>query len=272
MRASTPALHVDRVGAGRARAAARRSAGSSTIRSAARIVPGCAPGDAERPALPEHRALARRRPASRRSRCRRRGRPQSAPASAERDEPPLGHAAARAEPDDAPVRKPGRARDALLGRRRAGERHPVSVHAMLRTVSLTLPVASNAADGSKPEWIAAVLAARVVARAVVLPLDALEQRLVGREDAVGEQVARALPAVRVARDRAPRRARELPLAGEEVLVDRARQPAVAVLAGGRADRRGTSPRARRASSSAPGRSASTGSRARSASRRCRRRS
>ena len=59
---------------------------------------------------------------------------------------------------------------------------------------------------------AAVLAARVVARAVVLPLDALEQRLVAREDAVRQQVARALPAVRVARDRAPRRARKLPLA------------------------------------------------------------
>ena len=34
------------------------------------------------------------------------------------------------------------------------KRHPVSVHAALRTVSLTLPVASKAAEGSKPEWIA----------------------------------------------------------------------------------------------------------------------
>src|SRR6266511_2452469 len=81
----------------------------------------------------------------------------------------------------------------------------------------------------------AVLAARVVARPVVLPLDVLEQRVVRREDPVREQVARALPAVRVARDRAPRRALELAVAGEEVLVDRAREPAVAALARDLAD-------------------------------------
>src|SRR6185437_151433 len=83
---------------------------------------------------------------------------------------------------------------------------------------------------------AAVLATRVVARAVRLPLHALEQCLVRREDAVGEQVARALPAVRVARDRAPRRAGQLALPGEEVLVDRRREPAIAVLLRRRADR------------------------------------
>src|SRR5262249_43495260 len=81
----------------------------------------------------------------------------------------------------------------------------------------------------------AVLAARVVAGAVHLPLDAFHQGLVGGEDPVREQVARALPAVRVARDRAPRRARQLPLAGEEVLVQRAGEPAVAVLLRCRAD-------------------------------------
>src|SRR2546422_6270196 len=75
----------------------------------------------------------------------------------------------------------------------------------------------------------AVLAARIVAGAVLLPLDPVEQRVVGREDPVGEQVARSFPAVRVARDRAPRRALELPLAGEELLVDRGREPAVASL-------------------------------------------
>src|SRR6185437_7413556 len=83
---------------------------------------------------------------------------------------------------------------------------------------------------------AAVLAARIVARAVRLPLHALEQRLVRREDAVGQQVARALPAVRVARDRAPRRTRELALAGEEVLVDRRREPAVTMLPDRSSDR------------------------------------
>src|SRR5207244_46228 len=79
---------------------------------------------------------------------------------------------------------------------------------------------------------AAMLAARVVARAVRIPLHAVEQRLVGREDAVREQVARALPAVRVARDRSPRRTRELALAREEVLIDGRCEPAVAVLAHG----------------------------------------
>ena len=59
---------------------------------------------------------------------------------------------------------------------------------------------------------AAVLATRIVSRPVVLPLDALEQRLVAREDAVRQQVARPLPTVGVARDRAPWRTRELALA------------------------------------------------------------
>src|SRR6201982_692429 len=81
----------------------------------------------------------------------------------------------------------------------------------------------------EPAVDAAMLAARVVAGAVGLPLHPLEQRLVRREDPVGEEVARALPAVRVARDRAPWRARELALPGEEVLVDRRGDPAVAVL-------------------------------------------
>src|ERR1700745_246235 len=81
----------------------------------------------------------------------------------------------------------------------------------------------------EPAVDAAMLAARVVAGAVGLPLHALEQRLVRGEDPVGEEVARALPAVRVARDRAPRRTCQIALPGEEVLVDRRRDPAVAVL-------------------------------------------
>src|SRR5947199_2800520 len=80
-----------------------------------------------------------------------------------------------------------------------------------------------------------VLAARIVPRSVVLPLHALEERVVGREDPVGEQVARPFPAVRVTCDRAPRRALELPLAGEKLLVDGCREPAIAALAGDGAD-------------------------------------
>src|SRR3954452_1573803 len=83
---------------------------------------------------------------------------------------------------------------------------------------------------------AAVLAAVVVPRPVALPLDAVYERLVGRENAVGEEVARAFPAVRVPRHGAPGGARELAVTGEEVLVDRARQPLVAVLAHAVADR------------------------------------
>src|SRR5690348_9804625 len=75
----------------------------------------------------------------------------------------------------------------------------------------------------------AMLATRIVAGTVFLPLDPLEQRVISREDPVGEEVARALPPVRIAGDRAPRRALEVPLAGEELLVDRAGKPAVTAL-------------------------------------------
>src|SRR5687767_5416805 len=74
----------------------------------------------------------------------------------------------------------------------------------------------------------AVLAAVVVAGPVPLPLDAVHERLVRREDPVREEVALALPAVRIARHGPPRRTRKLALTGEEVLVDGTRQPAVAV--------------------------------------------
>src|SRR5207247_10267224 len=80
-----------------------------------------------------------------------------------------------------------------------------------------------------------VLATRILPRPVVLPLHAFEERVVGREDPVGEQVARPFPAVRVTCDRAPRRALELPLAGEKLLVDGCREPAIAALAGDGAD-------------------------------------
>src|SRR5919197_6739398 len=72
---------------------------------------------------------------------------------AERDERRLGDAVRRAH-SDAHRAQAGTLRDALLGGRRTGERQrrqPVSVHAMLRTVSFRLFDDSNAADGSKPE-------------------------------------------------------------------------------------------------------------------------
>ena len=69
-----------------------------------------------------------------------------------RDDPAVGDATPRAEPDEGGA-KPGPPTRALLGARRAGERHPVSVQAMLLALSLRLPAAAYAADGSKPEWI-----------------------------------------------------------------------------------------------------------------------
>src|SRR5207249_4093909 len=44
------------------------------------------------------------------------------------------------------------ARGPLLRARGAGQRHPVSVQAMLLALSLRLPAAAYAADGSNPEW------------------------------------------------------------------------------------------------------------------------
>ena len=71
---------------------------------------------------------------------------------AERDELAGRRAATDAHAD--PCRAiSGPARGPLLRAGRAGERQPVSVHAMLRTVSFTLEVAAKAADGSNPEWI-----------------------------------------------------------------------------------------------------------------------
>src|SRR5262245_5956862 len=70
----------------------------------------------------------------------------------ERDEAPPGDASSCADADDGDALAHA-LRDTCLGLRRAGQGHPVKVHAMLRTVSLTLPVASYAAEGSKPEWI-----------------------------------------------------------------------------------------------------------------------
>src|SRR5204863_7134822 len=71
----------------------------------------------------------------------------------ERDEAPAGKAAVPGEADQR-GRQTRLPRRPLLRRGGAGERQPVSVQAMLRTVCFRLLVASNAADGSKPEWIA----------------------------------------------------------------------------------------------------------------------
>src|SRR4051794_14515892 len=74
----------------------------------------------------------------------------------------------------------------------------------------------------------AVLAAGIVAWPVLLPFDPFEQGVVGRKDPVRQQVARPLPPIRIARDRSPRCTGKLAFAGEEFLIDRAREPAVAV--------------------------------------------
>ena len=128
----------------------RRSAGSSTTRPGGEDRAGPRAGDAEPFALPEHAALlvddaggvdhgADLEPVE-------------TAGDAERDELARRDAAAGAEPDARGPRSRPAARPAprRASRRR---RYPVSVHAMLRTVSFMLPVASYAADGSNPEWI-----------------------------------------------------------------------------------------------------------------------
>ena len=75
---------------------------------------------------------------------------------AERDERTVVRNSRRAAHAHAHGAQARAARDALLRGRRAGEgqvAQPVSVHAMLRTVSFRLFDDSNAADGSKPEWM-----------------------------------------------------------------------------------------------------------------------
>ena len=49
--------------------------------------------------------------------------------------------------------QPGPPRGPSLRSRRAGRRQPVKLQAMLLALSLMLDAASNAAEGSKPEWI-----------------------------------------------------------------------------------------------------------------------
>ena len=80
------------------------------------------------------------------------GLPFMPPATPNETSSPAGDAATDAHAD--PCRAiSGPARGPLLRAGRAGERQPVNVHAMLRTVSFTLEVAAKAADGSNPEWI-----------------------------------------------------------------------------------------------------------------------
>ncbi len=152
LRASGP-LSRSTASAPVARAGARRSAGSSTIGGSRRGSSRAARPHAERAVLPEHRALdvddPRRVDHGRRSRGRRAARPRGRTRRAV----PRARRSRAPSPTSA-VRAPASARGPLLGGGGAGERQPVSVHAMLRTVSLTLPVASKAAEGSKPEWIA----------------------------------------------------------------------------------------------------------------------
>ena len=149
--ASTPALHVDRVRAGALVQAAALGRVVDDAVDIARIVPGGArtpsgpPSQSTAPVVVDDAGRVDHR-ADRRA-------VRAAPASPNETSWPVGHAVARADADPRrPV--PGLPRRPLLGRRRAGEGQPVSVHAMLRTVSLTLAVAAKAAEGSNPEWIA----------------------------------------------------------------------------------------------------------------------
>src|SRR5207244_954903 len=145
-----PRLHVDRVGA---RLGVKPTPLGGIVDDArcAENGPGAGACDAEWPALPKRRTglvdhargvdegpdgkvVAQR------------------PGDAERDEPSLRNSVSSTEPD--PHRRPEPACQPLLDRHRAGKRQPVNVHATLLMLSLKLPAASKAADGSKPEWIA----------------------------------------------------------------------------------------------------------------------
>src|SRR5262249_59647813 len=72
----------------------------------------------------------------------------------------------------------------------------------------------------------AVLATRVLAASVAVPVGVLHQVLERRVVLVGDQVARPLPAAYVARRVAPGRTLELALAREELQVDRRRHHAI----------------------------------------------
>ena len=145
------ALHVDGVGARALAQPLGARPGRRSLGPSPSIVPGRAPGDAERGRPPRARVLPRRRRASRRSPCPT-GRPSRPPATPNETISPCGMPSSRRgrpAPSGSPARRA--ARSSAAGR--AGHRQPVSVHAMLRTVSFTLAVAANAADGSNPEWI-----------------------------------------------------------------------------------------------------------------------
>ena len=151
VRASGARLHVDRVGAGllaQPRALGRLV--DDPRRAEDRPRPRA--GDAERRRPPRAPSRARRRRASRRSRSRSAGPGAASRRSRTRRAAPP----ARAATSPSPTRTAGPSRRAIRSsaRHRAGEGQPVSVQAMLRTDCFTLPVASNAAEGSKPEWIA----------------------------------------------------------------------------------------------------------------------
>ena len=146
-----PALEVDRVGAGQLvqPAPLGRIVHDLVGREHRRRLRA---GDAERPALPEHRAFG----VDHAGRVEHGAGGEAVAQRAcepERDDRPLGHAVRGAEPDERRARA-GATGDPPLRPRGAGEGHPVSVHAALRTLSRMLPAAANAADGSNPEWIA----------------------------------------------------------------------------------------------------------------------
>src|SRR6185437_5137968 len=139
-----PALHVDRVGAGPlvqaaeldgiVDEAAHRENRSGTSETETRPLPERLPALVDDARGVDHGADRT---------------PIHPPGDAERDELARRSPAAdrHADPCSAVSGPP---RGPLFRAGRAGEGQPVKVHAMLRTVSLTLEVAAYAAEGSKP--------------------------------------------------------------------------------------------------------------------------
>src|SRR5262249_17390948 len=146
-RGEDAALHVDRV---RARRVAQAAELGGILDHAVDGDDRAGAAGAEAGALPQDRALLvhdARRVDHRADRV-----PVQAARHTEGDDLAGRDAAARADADAGGrvACPPG---GTLLGAGGAGGDHPVSVQAMLRTVSFTLEVAAYAADGSNPEWI-----------------------------------------------------------------------------------------------------------------------
>ena len=146
-----PALHVDRVRAGQlVQAPPLGRVVDDVVRREDR--PGHRAGDSERPALPEHSARLVDDPRRVEHGPDREPVAQAA-RDAERDQLALGHAVRHADPDErrACAGAAATRRSAVVAQAKVSP--SVSMPCSERS-RCTLPVASNAAEGSKPEWIA----------------------------------------------------------------------------------------------------------------------